>query len=104
VEKLTEGPIGPGTRFEGEWIKGNPMVIEYVRFVHNDMPIVMSVATPVDRRRAALARHVFRAVARGHPASVTACADAGEERLTRVSAGQALLDVARPTGLKPPTF
>ncbi|SRR6266545_3997738 len=32
VQKLTEGPIGLGTRFEGEWIKGNPMVIEYVRF------------------------------------------------------------------------
>jgi hypothetical protein len=32
VAKLTEGPIGLGTRFEGEWIKGSPMVIEYVRF------------------------------------------------------------------------
>jgi hypothetical protein len=32
VDKLTEGPISLGTRFEGEWIKGNPMVIEYVRF------------------------------------------------------------------------
>jgi uncharacterized protein YndB with AHSA1/START domain len=32
VEKLTQGPVGLGTRFEGEWIKGNPMVIEYVRF------------------------------------------------------------------------
>jgi uncharacterized protein YndB with AHSA1/START domain len=32
VDKLTEGPIGLGTRFEGEWIKGSPMVIEYVRF------------------------------------------------------------------------
>jgi hypothetical protein len=32
VEKLTEGPVGLGTRFEGEWIKGSPMVIEYVRF------------------------------------------------------------------------
>jgi uncharacterized protein YndB with AHSA1/START domain len=30
VEKLTEGPIGSGTRFGAEWIKGNPMVVEYV--------------------------------------------------------------------------
>jgi hypothetical protein len=32
VEKLTPGPIGPGTRFGAEWIKGNPTVVEYVRF------------------------------------------------------------------------
>jgi Polyketide cyclase / dehydrase and lipid transport len=32
VEQLTQGPIGLGTRFEGEWIKGNPMIIEYVHF------------------------------------------------------------------------
>jgi hypothetical protein len=32
IEKLTEGPIGLGTRFEGEWIKGDPMTIEFVRF------------------------------------------------------------------------
>jgi hypothetical protein len=32
VEKLTPGPIGLGTRFGAEWIKGNPAVVEYVRF------------------------------------------------------------------------
>jgi hypothetical protein len=32
VEKLTSGPIGLGTRFGAEWIKGNPTVVEYVRF------------------------------------------------------------------------
>jgi hypothetical protein len=32
VEKLTPGPIGPGTRFGAEWIKGNPTIVEYVRF------------------------------------------------------------------------
>jgi len=32
VEKLTPGPIGLGTRFEAEWIKGNPTIVEYVRF------------------------------------------------------------------------
>ena len=32
VEKLTGGPIGPGTRFEAEFLKGDPMTIEVVRF------------------------------------------------------------------------
>jgi Polyketide cyclase / dehydrase and lipid transport len=32
IENLTTGPIGLGTRYEGEWIKGDPMRIEYVRF------------------------------------------------------------------------
>jgi uncharacterized protein YndB with AHSA1/START domain len=32
VEKLTPGPVGLGTRFGAEWIKGNPTVVEYVRF------------------------------------------------------------------------
>ncbi|HTP28787.1 MAG TPA: SRPBCC family protein [Gaiellaceae bacterium] len=32
VEKLTAGPIGLGTRFEGEYLKGDAMTIEYVRF------------------------------------------------------------------------
>jgi len=32
VEKLTPGPIGLGTRFGAEWIKGNPAIPEYVGF------------------------------------------------------------------------
>lgn len=32
VVKLTSGPISPGTRFGAEWIKGNPVIVEYVRF------------------------------------------------------------------------
>jgi hypothetical protein len=32
IEKLTEGPIGLGTRYGGEWVKGDPMTIEFVRF------------------------------------------------------------------------
>jgi uncharacterized protein YndB with AHSA1/START domain len=32
IEKLTDGPIGLGTRYEGEWVKGDPMTIEIVRF------------------------------------------------------------------------
>ena len=32
VEKLTPAPIGLGTRFSAEWIKGNPTIVEYVRF------------------------------------------------------------------------
>jgi hypothetical protein len=32
IEKLTDGPIGLGTRYRGEWIKGDPMTIEFVRF------------------------------------------------------------------------
>lgn len=32
AEKLTPGPVGPGTRFGAEWIKGNPTIVEYVRF------------------------------------------------------------------------
>ena len=32
VAKLTNGPIGAGTRWEGEWVAGDPMIIEYVAF------------------------------------------------------------------------
>jgi Polyketide cyclase / dehydrase and lipid transport len=32
VVKLTDGPIGDGTRWEGEWVAGDPMLIEYVAF------------------------------------------------------------------------
>jgi Polyketide cyclase / dehydrase and lipid transport len=32
VEKLTEGPVGLGTRYRAEWMQGDPMVVEYVRF------------------------------------------------------------------------
>jgi hypothetical protein len=32
VEKVTDGPIGLGTRFEAEFSKGDAMTIEYVRF------------------------------------------------------------------------
>jgi Polyketide cyclase / dehydrase and lipid transport len=30
--KLTHGPIRVGTRWEGEWIAGDPMLIDYVAF------------------------------------------------------------------------
>ncbi len=32
VEKVTDGPIGLGTRYEAEFLKGSPMTIELVRF------------------------------------------------------------------------
>jgi uncharacterized protein YndB with AHSA1/START domain len=32
VEKVTDGPIGIGTRFEVEFLQGAPMTIEFVRF------------------------------------------------------------------------
>ena len=32
IQKLTDGPIGLGTRFQGAWIRGDPMTIEFVRF------------------------------------------------------------------------
>jgi hypothetical protein len=32
IQKLTDGPIGLGTRYQGEWIRGDPMTIELVRF------------------------------------------------------------------------
>jgi hypothetical protein len=32
IKQLTGGPIGLRTRYEGEWIKGDPMTIEFVRF------------------------------------------------------------------------
>jgi uncharacterized membrane protein len=32
VEKVTAGPIGLGTRYEAEFLKGDPMTIELVRF------------------------------------------------------------------------
>jgi hypothetical protein len=32
VEKVSAGPIGLGTRYEAEFLKGNPTAIEFVRF------------------------------------------------------------------------
>jgi uncharacterized protein YndB with AHSA1/START domain len=32
VVKLTDGPVGAGTRWEGEWLAGDPMLIEYLAF------------------------------------------------------------------------
>lgn len=32
IKQLTDGPIGLGTRFQGEWIRGDPMTIEFVAF------------------------------------------------------------------------
>jgi Polyketide cyclase / dehydrase and lipid transport len=32
VVKLTDGPVGVGTRWEGEWIAGDPMLIDCVAF------------------------------------------------------------------------
>jgi hypothetical protein len=32
VVKLTDGPVGVGTCWEGEWMAGDPMVIDYVAF------------------------------------------------------------------------
>jgi polyketide cyclase/dehydrase/lipid transport protein len=32
VVKLTDGPVGVGTCWEGEWIAGDPMLIDYVAF------------------------------------------------------------------------
>jgi Polyketide cyclase / dehydrase and lipid transport len=31
IDKLTAGPIRVGTRYEGEWVKDDPMTIEFVR-------------------------------------------------------------------------
>jgi hypothetical protein len=36
VEKVTDGPTGLGTRYEAEFLQGNPMTIELVRF---DRPV-----------------------------------------------------------------
>ena len=30
VEKLTSGPIREGTRYKAEWVRGDPMIVEYV--------------------------------------------------------------------------
>ena len=30
AEKLTDGPVGEGTRFKAEWVAGDPMIVEYV--------------------------------------------------------------------------
>jgi hypothetical protein len=32
VQKLTDGPVGLGTRYRAAWMKGDPMVVEYVTF------------------------------------------------------------------------
>ncbi len=32
VEKLSDGPAGLGTRYRAEFVSGDPMTIEYVRF------------------------------------------------------------------------
>ena len=34
VEQVTAGPIGLGTRYEAEFLKGNTTTIEFVRFEH----------------------------------------------------------------------
>jgi hypothetical protein len=38
VEKVSSGPIGLGTRYEGEFLKGNPTSIEFVRFEPRGIP------------------------------------------------------------------
>jgi uncharacterized protein YndB with AHSA1/START domain len=30
VQKLTDGPVGKGTRYKAEWATGEPMIVEYV--------------------------------------------------------------------------
>ena len=32
VEKLTDGPVGVGTRYLAEWQQGGPNTVEYTRF------------------------------------------------------------------------
>ncbi len=32
IEKLTDGPVGVGTRYAAEFVKGPPMVMEYTRY------------------------------------------------------------------------
>jgi uncharacterized protein YndB with AHSA1/START domain len=32
VVKLTDGPVGAGTRWQAEWVAGEPMLIDYVAF------------------------------------------------------------------------
>ena len=32
IRRLGEGPLNVGSRFEGEWIKGSPMTVEFERF------------------------------------------------------------------------
>ena len=32
IARLTDGPIGVGTCWEGEWVAGDPMLIDYVAF------------------------------------------------------------------------
>ena len=34
VEKLTNGPVGVGTRYRAEWQQGGPNTVEYTRFEH----------------------------------------------------------------------
>jgi uncharacterized protein YndB with AHSA1/START domain len=34
IEQLTDSPVGLGTRYQGEWLKGDPMTIEFIRFQH----------------------------------------------------------------------
>jgi hypothetical protein len=63
VVKLTDGPIGAGTRWEGEWVAGDPMLIEYVAF---DRPTSWR---SIGRSRGLLGRErgARRGVARRHP-------------------------------------
>lgn len=32
VERVTDGPVGLGTRYRAQWAQGGPMIVEYVQF------------------------------------------------------------------------
>lgn len=50
VEKLTPGEIGAGTRFDAEWIKGNPTTVEYVPFERPTAWASIARSRPLDAR------------------------------------------------------
>lgn len=75
MEKLTEGPVGPGTRFRAKWTKSPVVELEILRFdrpkgwaYRNRGPISVDLdiaLEPIDAGRATMLRSRFDAKAHG---------------------------------------
>jgi uncharacterized protein YndB with AHSA1/START domain len=78
VEKLTDGPIGLRTRYEGEWIKGDPMLVEYVGF---DRPTTWRSEGRSKRLTAVSESHVMKTAEGTHLVIGTELAPKGALRL-----------------------
>lgn len=46
VERVTDGPVGLGTRYRAQWAQGGPTIVEYVRF---EPPVHWAATATSDR-------------------------------------------------------